>query len=244
MGGRAVVLGILVAALPWPAACSTTETFACSSDMQCVDDGAAGRCEPEGVCSFPDDTCPSGHRYGGLAGALSGECVGEGSTGHATTDPGMTSIDATRGLDGSSTGPEATSSTTKATTEPVTTEPVTTEPATTEPVTTTDPGTTTGGGPDPYGPCVEPEDCSDPDSSCVLNTDGASVCAPPCVGDDRCPQVPDFGANVLCAEITADTMGCMIACNPDDPAGCPDGMSCQQVRGFAFGYCAWSDNGS
>lgn len=65
--------------------------FACSETGDCSRDDGSGFCEPTGWCSFPDDSCPSGSRYGGLAGdGLAGECVdtsGTESTGGATTTP-------------------------------------------------------------------------------------------------------------------------------------------------------------
>jgi hypothetical protein len=41
-------------------------------DSQC---GAGGKCS-DGFCSFPDDGCPSGFRFGELSGPQSGQCVG------------------------------------------------------------------------------------------------------------------------------------------------------------------------
>ena len=51
------------------------ETFHCETDRQC---GAGGRCESSsgGLCSFPDFQCPSGYRFGSLAGPQSNKCVG------------------------------------------------------------------------------------------------------------------------------------------------------------------------
>jgi hypothetical protein len=50
-------------------------TFRCMADNQC---GAAGTCEPEGLCSRPNGSCPSGRAYSDLSGAQSGQCVGGG----------------------------------------------------------------------------------------------------------------------------------------------------------------------
>src|SRR4029079_9969151 len=53
-------------------------SFHCEGDQQC---GAAGVCGTTygGLCSFPVDTapCPSGRRFGDLAGPQSNRCVGE-----------------------------------------------------------------------------------------------------------------------------------------------------------------------
>lgn len=46
--------------------------FHCDTTDQC----AGGTCEPEGFCSFPDSSCPSGKRFGELGGSLAGTCVG------------------------------------------------------------------------------------------------------------------------------------------------------------------------
>lgn len=54
--------------------------YQCAESTQCGD----GVCEPSGFCSFPDDACASGRRYGSFAGdGLGGTCVdsSEGSTG-------------------------------------------------------------------------------------------------------------------------------------------------------------------
>jgi hypothetical protein len=61
--------------------------FACEEDDDCANGGAAGICEPVGACSFVDDECPFGRRYGDRSpGDLAGECVDpEGTTGTGAT---------------------------------------------------------------------------------------------------------------------------------------------------------------
>lgn len=65
----------------------SSEVFVCQHDSGC---GADGTCEGTGYCSFPDETCASGRRYGDhAANGLAGECVNPGSdeamgTGHET----------------------------------------------------------------------------------------------------------------------------------------------------------------
>jgi cysteine-rich repeat protein len=50
-------------------------SFACDDAAQCT---VGGRCEPTGFCSFADQTCPGGWRYGSAAGnGLANACVGE-----------------------------------------------------------------------------------------------------------------------------------------------------------------------
>jgi len=237
---------LFVAALPWPTACSVAESFACNADAQCVTDEAAGRCEAEGVCSFPDESCPSGHRYGGLAGGLSGECVGGGSSSDVGTtdpDPGMTSVPPVESLDdGSSSGLSTSSTSSTSMTIDSTTEPPdsTSEPgvetATTTTTTTTDASSTGPGlGPDPYGPCTDGGDCEDADSYCILDND-ASVCAPPCELDDDCPPSLEPASSVVCTDV-GGPMGCVIFC--DETEVCPAGMRCDPLVMMAFGYCAW-----
>ncbi|MEM6990104.1 MAG: hypothetical protein AAF721_06395 [Myxococcota bacterium] len=67
-------------------ACHGGGAFECATDQQCTNAGATGLCQPEGYCSFADDVCPSGQRYGEHAGAgLAAACVPLPTTG-STTD--------------------------------------------------------------------------------------------------------------------------------------------------------------
>lgn len=50
-------------------------TFACTTDAQCLAAGADGMCQGSGFCSFPDDDCASGQRYGDHAGELANKCA-------------------------------------------------------------------------------------------------------------------------------------------------------------------------
>ena len=64
--------------------CSGTNVFPCQTSVQC---GENGTCQATGFCSFPDGACPSGERYGQLAGdGLAGECV-EPTMGTSTGPP-------------------------------------------------------------------------------------------------------------------------------------------------------------
>jgi hypothetical protein len=61
--------------------------FDCTLDTQC---GAAGKCST-GFCSFPDDHCDSGYRYGEASGPSSNQCVGDGMRdGSVATDDTLT----------------------------------------------------------------------------------------------------------------------------------------------------------
>lgn len=73
---RAAV-GLVAAVLGLTGCTRLASTFACEESAQCQRAGASGTCEPNGACSFPDPTCPSGRRYAELA-PEGGSCV-EGS---------------------------------------------------------------------------------------------------------------------------------------------------------------------
>ncbi|MCR9166070.1 MAG: hypothetical protein ACE37F_17475 [Nannocystaceae bacterium] len=100
--------GVLALAL---VACGLTgckETFECAADSHCQLDGVAGFCESLGHCSFPDEDCETGRRFGDLAGTLSNMCVppgdavtsgevastGDGSASGSTTVPDPTTATA------------------------------------------------------------------------------------------------------------------------------------------------------
>src|SRR5262249_3365453 len=72
---RALGLALL-GAVALGAACNVPDVFTCSAASQCVHDGTAGRCESSGFCSFADDSCAGGYRYGGFSGEGSSQCVG------------------------------------------------------------------------------------------------------------------------------------------------------------------------
>jgi hypothetical protein len=71
---RAFVLSFLLTV----ASCTSIRTaFDCHGDETCFDGTRAGSCEATGWCAFPDDSCPSGRRYGVYAGGGLGQtCVG------------------------------------------------------------------------------------------------------------------------------------------------------------------------
>lgn len=89
---RAVVAA--VAGL-WVAAC-VPSTFHCERSEQCLREGIVGECiEPYGACAFLAPECPSGRRFGDLAGdGLGGTCTpSDGSD--AASGPDATAPDAT-----------------------------------------------------------------------------------------------------------------------------------------------------
>ncbi len=86
------------------AGCGSENTFACTEDSSCSN----GWCEPNGYCSFPDDDCGTGRRYGDFSGPFSGQCVSsEGDTeAGSSTSSGTGSGGSTEPM--LSTGPEPT----------------------------------------------------------------------------------------------------------------------------------------
>lgn len=58
------------------AGCGQPSSFACEGDGNCE----GGRCEADGYCSFPSESCPSGWQYGKPGGSQPGTCVPEGGT--------------------------------------------------------------------------------------------------------------------------------------------------------------------
>ncbi len=83
-------LGVVIAGVLLAFGCQSEALFQCQTDDQCVADGASGRCQPSGYCSFSDGGCDSGFRYGDSAPpGLAGQCVEPtGTTGGTGTDPG------------------------------------------------------------------------------------------------------------------------------------------------------------
>ncbi|TPV93534.1 MAG: DUF2341 domain-containing protein [Myxococcales bacterium FL481] len=56
--------------------CSWLDAFECSQDSECIVADEYGVCEPVGYCSFTDESCSSGRRFGDHAGgSLGGVCV-------------------------------------------------------------------------------------------------------------------------------------------------------------------------
>ncbi|MEZ4383188.1 MAG: hypothetical protein R3A79_17810 [Nannocystaceae bacterium] len=93
-------------------ACVSASAFSCTSDAECTHAGAQGRCEGSGFCSFPDESCASGRRYGEFSGSgLGGACVDgdvdDTSTGTSSTSTGTT----TTTSDATSSTSDATSTT-------------------------------------------------------------------------------------------------------------------------------------
>ncbi len=111
--GVVVVTSLLVVS-----GCSSPSVFACGDDADCSRGGQPGVCEDAGYCSFDDEACPSGRRFGTFAGmGLAGACVAEdeqASTGDAGTGSttGVTTLEPSSGTTTEmSAGPMTTSET-------------------------------------------------------------------------------------------------------------------------------------
>ena len=87
----------------------TANAFACEEADDCAG-VMGGVCESTGWCSFPDDGCDSGRRYGEWAGGeLAGACVDDVGTGSTSaTDDGATSLSASDPSTLSTTDPDTT----------------------------------------------------------------------------------------------------------------------------------------
>lgn len=144
---RGVGALLLLAGVGWTASACGSSVFACASDDQCQAGAVAGLCQPSGYCSFPDESCPSGQRYGESApDDVASACVVPNedtstSMGEASTHGGEPPAPDPDGTpEGSTTSLDETSTTTPmddaATTEPETTRGVGSEDTTTGAVAT------------------------------------------------------------------------------------------------------------
>ena len=108
--------------VPWPcslivsatvglvAAGCGTEHFSCTDASECRDGARFGTCQPNGACSFDDESCPSGQRYGRYSSAeLADQCVPPADAGDGSTS-GVSEPDST-----STSAPDATTATTATT---------------------------------------------------------------------------------------------------------------------------------
>jgi hypothetical protein len=59
--------------------------FTCLTDEDCIAEGGAGGvCEPNNLCTFPDEACPEGKRWHDRAAELAGKCYEPGDLGGGT----------------------------------------------------------------------------------------------------------------------------------------------------------------
>lgn len=243
MGAGATLLGVLVAL-----GCGNASLFLCDESGDCMEGDIAGTCQPGGLCSFPDDECAAGQRYGDHAGNVSGECVPDvdptsGSTSGATSVGSATSTTGTVpatttpvGEDSTSTsGPIATStgpgpSTTSTSSEESTGGDISTSG--------TSAGMESSGGMmngQPYGLCEGVDDCAE-DWDCVdFSGEGDTACVYQCSAMDPCPAHPD-GLPVFCYEEMGIAV-CLISCDPSQMQACPPGYGCYEDPTMMFSAC-------
>lgn len=98
-----------------------------------------GRCEVGGACSFPDDSCPSGRRFGEFAGSAAGMCVADEAIGTSNTSGTSESPPTSSSESTSEPMPDADS------TQAIVDTTSSTEDSTTDQVTTSTDATTSGG---------------------------------------------------------------------------------------------------
>ena len=82
-------------------ACVDLLPYQCGEDGDCRSGAIQGWCEDAQYCSYPDEECESGRRFGDLAGSLANICTGllEGSTtSPTTTSPSTTQMEGSSSL--------------------------------------------------------------------------------------------------------------------------------------------------
>jgi hypothetical protein len=143
---RGLVGTIGLVGMAWVASACGSSVFACANDAQCQAGAVAGQCEANGFCSFPDDSCPTGQRFGEAAPAeVANACVAaEDGTG-TSTSIGEESTTRVEPPDPDPDGILESSTTTAPPEGTSTTSPV--DDATTDPAATTDTGQSMTTGP-------------------------------------------------------------------------------------------------
>jgi hypothetical protein len=77
------------------AGCAAPSGFQCEAEADC-DARREGRCESDGMCSYPDADCTSGRRYGDAA-SVGGQCVSSAIVGEIDASPATSTPDARTG---------------------------------------------------------------------------------------------------------------------------------------------------
>lgn len=73
--GRLAYFGALSALVLNALGCVRRGNYECRQSDECMLNGVAGACEAIGYCSFPDDGCPDGRRFGEYSGRYANQCV-------------------------------------------------------------------------------------------------------------------------------------------------------------------------
>ncbi|MGN6104721.1 MAG: lectin-like protein [Kofleriaceae bacterium] len=76
---------VALLALAAVASCLRTTSFECNEDSDCAS-RVQGMCESVGFCSFPDQSCASGRRFGSRSGPYADQCVGGAGPDGGTPD--------------------------------------------------------------------------------------------------------------------------------------------------------------
>lgn len=218
--GRAIVALVALTA----GGCIKLDSFGCAQSSECQNGDLLGTCEPAGLCSFPDAVCPSGKKYGELAGGQSGQCVDEGGTssssGEATSPTTSVSATASTTFDPTTDpgtdptfDPTSATEVTATTTTTQTTDPVTTEPMTSEPMTT---GPSCGA----VGQaCVNGTCCG----QCAACIDGICMAGNPDMASALC--------GAACSACTADGQCSVAPADTPCPANCQDIVWLPKIEG-------------
>lgn len=186
----------------------TTAVFQCSDTEDCAG-RPGGVCESTGYCSFPDDECPSGRRYGEFSqGSLSGACV--------TPDDGTSTT--TRGSDSMSSIPSTLSDSGSGTS------------SSSGVATTTDSASTTAG--------VDPSDTAADSSSTGADDDSSSSSGSDGGSSSEGSSSTSTGPAPEVIEIISTLAACTDPIN-NDPAACEQstltqGMSVDAVNNGAM----------
>lgn len=239
--------------------CGLSAAFPCDVDADCIDGARQGLCQPDGWCSFPDDGCGSGQRYGTHAGdGLAGLCVDEpGTTGGVASDagstsgfddPSLTSLDGTgridSGGDTSTSGDGTTSNATAVTSTPTSDDDATQEGPPPDSGASDGSTDTCGNGIiDANEACdgqdVDGQDCESLDAgtgvvscsaSCELDL---SMCVPVDDEPDYGPCVLDTDCHTQVCHVFAGNGTCLPPCMTDD--------ECPPLAGGMAPFCSADD---
>lgn len=104
--------------------CGPGQVYQCEASDQCVIGGVMGSCQDNGFCGFPDDSCPSGTRYGEQAPpGLSRVCIEPEASATDASTTGCIGPDCTTSSTTTLTTGEPDSTTAASTTDTGTSEP-------------------------------------------------------------------------------------------------------------------------
>ncbi|MEM6990061.1 MAG: hypothetical protein AAF721_06175 [Myxococcota bacterium] len=202
--------------------CGANGVFLCESDVEC----GRGQCEANGYCSFEDQRCEGGRRYGAHSGDLAEVCVGplangsssegssEGEPPQAPSSSSETTGFGTTAQVGDETSGGSTAAGSSGAASDSGTGSTSTSGASSE---STDTGPTW---PHPYGACEADRDCP-PGALCTqTGFSQTSQCFPTCMSLADCPD-PPTPADQQCV------MGaCVLYC--EDGSDCPMDLVCSQ----------------